>query len=147
MTGDWVGGGGTKSYDGEKSGPLLSVNYSMMFSDRKSKAQKYVLYVSEHKFYIQCTWILYNYNPVSILDGPLKSFNPFHIHQKWKPCYILRGFLRLWKKMPWYVLRGPCCPSSRVWQPAADSNGCLAHLLGRVWQPAADYRGCLVVKF
>ncbi len=46
-------------------------------------------------------------------------------------------------KTPWYVLRGQCCPSSRVWQPFADSNGRLAHflnlnLLGRAWQPAAD---------
>jgi hypothetical protein len=30
------------------------------------------------------------------------------------------------KKTPWYVIRGQCCPSSRVWQPSADSNGSLA---------------------
>ncbi len=30
------------------------------------------------------------------------------------------------KKTPWYVIRGQCCPCSRVWQPSADSNGSLA---------------------
>ena len=55
----------------------------------------------------------------------------------------------LWKKTLRYILRGQCCPSSRVWQPSADSNGCLAHfllnfnLLDRTWQPSAESNGRL----
>ncbi len=33
------------------------------------------------------------------------------------------------KKMPWHVISGQCCPSSRVWQPSADSCGSLAPFL------------------
>ncbi len=59
------------------------------------------------------------------------------------------GLSVLEKKILWYVLRGQCCPSSRVWQPAADRTGCIGaltkkmNLLDRVWQPAANYNGCL----
>ncbi len=51
------------------------------------------------------------------------------------------------KKTPWYVIRGQCCPSIRVWQRLwivmavwrtfyLNSN-----FLGRVWQHTADYNG------
>ncbi len=33
------------------------------------------------------------------------------------------------KKTPWYVIRGQYCPSSRVWQPSADSNDSLVGAL------------------
>jgi hypothetical protein len=54
------------------------------------------------------------------------------------------------KKTPWkYVIRGQCCPSNRVWQPSADSNGSLAPFLfefklsrsGVTLQPSADNNG------
>ncbi len=70
-------------------------------------------------------------------------------------CYLyIQRVLWLWKKTLWYILRGQCCPSSRVWQPSAASNGRLAHfllkfnLLYRMWQPSAASNGRLAhLKF
>jgi hypothetical protein len=47
--------------------------------------------------------------------------------RSFKPFIFWQGFSAL-EKMPWYVLRGQRSPSSRVWQPVAESNGRLAHL-------------------
>jgi hypothetical protein len=37
------------------------------------------------------------------------------------------------KKTLWYVIRGQCCPSSRVWQPSAGSNGSFEPFLFTFW--------------
>ena len=42
------------------------------------------------------------------------------------------------KKTPWYFIRGKCCPSSRVWQPSADSDGLLAHHYCQQWAVTPD---------
>ncbi len=59
------------------------------------------------------------------------KFNPF-LFIKNKCLFISsEGFSSL-KKILWYVLRRQCCLSSRVWQPAADSNISLAHFF-KIW--------------
>jgi hypothetical protein len=38
-------------------------------------------------------------------------------------------FSQPFKKIPSFVMRGQCCPSSEMCQPSADSNGSLAPFL------------------
>jgi hypothetical protein len=59
------------------------------------------------------------------------SFNPFLFIQNKLLFISPEGFSALEKTL-WYFLRGQCCPSSRVWQPSADSNGSLVHFFW-VW--------------
>ncbi len=49
-------------------------------------------------------------------------FNPFLFIKDNRLFISSEGFSTLEKKTPWYVIRRQCCPSSRVWQPSADSK-------------------------
>jgi hypothetical protein len=71
------------------------------------------------------------YSTMSLNSETPKHFpclNPF-LFIKNKQLFISsEGFSALEKP----ILRRPCCPSNRAWQPSADSNGCLAHFL-KIW--------------
>ncbi len=57
-----------------------------------------------------------------------KSLTSPFLFIKYGYLYHQRGFSNL-EKTPEYVIRGQCFPSSRVWQPSADSYGRMAPFL------------------
>ncbi len=69
-------------------------------------------------------------NSAAIYSTILFHFNPLLFIKKW--LFISsEGFSAL-KKMSWYVLKGQCCPSSRLWQPSAESYSRVPHFF-KIW--------------
>ncbi len=66
---------------------------------------------------------IYVYNFVEVFGHNLESF------QAWGGYLYHQSVSLSLKITPWYVLRGQCCPSCRVWQPFSDSNASLAPFL------------------
>ncbi len=104
---------------------------------------------TKDSFKIEIMWPFHCNSVIFTLNNLSMSVNP-SLFIKSKQLFISsEGFSTLEKKLLWYVLRGQCCPSSRLWQPSADSNGGLTHFswnlnfLGWLWQPSADNNGCM----